>query len=288
MRLSRRSVLAVSLCLAAAAALYGCSSVTVFNTLVPKDGGAVLAQAGISYGPDPLNKLDVYAPDPAPGLAPVVIFIYGGYWNGGSRTDYAFAGRAFASRGFVTVVPDTRLVPQVRFPAFVEDDASALRWVHDHIAEFHGDPRRIYIAAHSSGAYNAVMLALDGRFLRGVGLQPGVIRGVAALSGPYDFLPLDVDATKEAFGQTKDLARTQPINFASRAAPPMFLGTGADDTTVYPRNTAALARKLREAGAPVTEKVYPGVGHAGMVTSLSRPFRDHAPVLDDIVAFFSK
>jgi acetyl esterase/lipase len=262
--------------------------VTIFNTLVPKDGGGSLARADIAYGPDPHNRLDVYIPDPAPRHVPVVVFIYGGYWNSGSRTDYAFAGRAFASRGFVTVIPDTRLVPQVRFPDFVEDDAAALRWVHAHIAEFGGDPERIYLAAHSSGAYNAVMLALDPEFLRKVGLPRGTIRKVAALSGPYDFLPLDVDATKEAFGQAKDLAATQPVNFTSAAAPPMFLATGADDTLVYPRNTAALARKLRQAGAPVIEKSYPGVGHAGMITALSRPFRGQAPVLDDVTAFFLK
>ena len=188
----------------------------------------------------------------------------------------------------MTVIPDTRLVPQVRFPAFLEDEAHALRWVHDHIAELGGDPERIYVAGHSSGAYSAAMLALDAQYLNAVGLGPHVIKRVAGLSGPYDFLPLDVEATKEAFGQVTDLAATQPVNLVSRAAPPMFLATGSADTVVRPRNSAALARKLRQAGASVIEKVYPGLSHSGTVAALSRPFRGDAPVLDDIVAFFSR
>jgi acetyl esterase/lipase len=112
------------------------------------------------------------------------------------------------------------------------------------------------------------------------------VRATAALAGPYNFLPLDVEATIAAFGQTKNLAATQPINFISRSAPPMFLATGDQDTTVYPRNTTGLAAKLREAGADVAEKTYPGMTHAGMVLALSRPFRGQAPVLADVTAFF--
>lgn len=288
MRFSRWLLIGGGLLASGFCALSACSTVTVFDRLVPKDAGSHLAKARIAYGQDELNTLDVYVPDVAAARAPVIVFLYGGSWSSGSKNDYSFVGRAFASRGFVTIIPDTRLVPQVRFPAFVEDDARALRWVHDHIVEFGGDPGEIFLAAHSSGAYNAAMLALDPRYLRALGLDPSVIKRVAGLSGPYDFLPLDVEATRQAFGQAKDPASTQPIAFASRAAPPMFLATGSADTLVYPRNTAALARKLRKAGASVTEKVYPGVSHAGMVAALSRPFRGEAPVLDDIVAFFSR
>jgi acetyl esterase/lipase len=268
--------------------LGGCSTVAVFDAVVPKDEGSVLAAGGIAYGPDRADKLDIYVPRPAPAAAPVIVFMYGGAWNSGSRTNYSFAGRAFAARGFVTVVPDTRLVPRVRFPAFVEDEARALRFVHDRIAEFGGDPRRIFLVGHSSGAYNAVMLALDPHYLREAGLAPHAIRAVAALSGPYDFLPLDVDASKEAFAGAADLRATQPVNLATRSAPPMFLATGSADTFVHPRNTYALARALDRAGAEIEVKTYPGLSHSGTVAALSRPFRGGAPVLEDVVAFLSR
>ena len=75
------------------------------------------------------------------------------------------------------------------------------------------------------------------------------------------------------------------MNRAVAGSPPMFLATGDEDSTVYPRNTTALVAHLRRAGRPVVEKIYPGIGHAGILTSFAKPFRDRAPVLDDVVAF---
>jgi dipeptidyl aminopeptidase/acylaminoacyl peptidase len=112
------------------------------------------------------------------------------------------------------------------------------------------------------------------------------VRATAALAGPYDFLPLSVDEAIAAFSQSKNLAQTQPINFVSRSAPPMFLATGDADATVYPRNTINLAEQSRAAGADVEEKIYPGASHVGIMLALSRPFRGRAPVLADVVRFF--
>jgi acetyl esterase/lipase len=270
----------------AALSLAGCSALSAFNALAPVDPGAALARPDIAYGPEPRQRLDVYVPDGGATGAPVVVFFYGGSWDSGRKEDYAFVGKALAAQGFVTVVADYRLVPDVRFPVFLEDGAQAVRWTHDHIAAFGGDPRRLYLLGHSAGAYNAVMLTLDAHYLRQAGLRPGAVRGTAALAGPYDFLPLSVDATIAAFGQAKNLPATQPIDFVHASAPPMFLAAGDQDTTVYPRNTTGLAARLRSAGAEVVEKIYPGVTHAGIMLALSRPFRGQAPVLADVTAFF--
>src|SRR3546814_8631076 len=103
-------------------------------------------------------------------------------------------GRAFAAQGFVVAVPDYRLVPKVRFPAFVEDSAAAVKWVRAHIARFGGDPDRIVLAGHSAGAYNAAMLAVDPQWL---GPDRAAVKGWATLAGPYEFLPLDTRRTEE-------------------------------------------------------------------------------------------
>jgi acetyl esterase/lipase len=269
----------------ATVALGACSPLATINTMMPADRGARLAARDIAYGPDPRQKLDVYVPDGATAKAPVMMFIYGGGWDNGSKDDYSFVGHAFASRGFVTVVPDYRLVPQVRFPGFVEDCAQALRWVQDHAGEQGGDVSRVHLSGHSAGAYNAMMLALDRRFAAKAGVRPGLIRSVSGLAGPYDFLPLDDPRTVAAFGDYPKLAETQPVNFASRAAPRVFIATGDADTTVFPRNTYALARKLKAAGASVEVKAYPGIGHPGILLALGSSFRGNAPALDDIVGF---
>ena len=265
----------------------GCSPLTAFNTLAPVDSGGSAAKTDLAYGRHSRQKLDVYVPSKQSAAAPVVVVIYGGSWNSGNKNDYAFLGKALSSRGFVAVIADYRLVPEIRFPAFLEDTAEAVAWARTNARQFGGDPDRLYLLGHSAGAYNAVMVALDGQYLRAFGADPSQIRGVIGLAGPYDFLPLDAQSTIAAFGQASDLSKTQPINFVSRNAPAMLLATGDADTTVYPRNTVSLAGKLKAAGASVTVRHYPGVGHIGIMLALSLPLRGTAPVLDDITKFIN-
>jgi acetyl esterase/lipase len=140
----------------------------------------------------------------------VVIFFYGGGWNAGSRGDYGFAGAAFASRQFIAIIPDYRLVPNVAFPTFVEDGALAVRWTRDNIRKYGGDPERITLAGHSAGAYNAAMLALDSRYLKSAGVDEETVRAIALLSGPYDFYPFTEARSRAAFGSFKTPRDTQP------------------------------------------------------------------------------
>jgi acetyl esterase/lipase len=129
------------------------------------------------------------------------------------------------------------------------------------------------------------MVALDPRYLRHAGVDPRNIRAFAGLSGPYDFLPLDPGTAQEVFGAEPDKAATQPVSFVRPSSPPAFLASGDQDTTVRPKNTIALAAKLRAAGVPVEEHVYPGLDHADTLLALSRLFRDKAPELAAMTAF---
>lgn len=278
-----RAALTSLLLLTAAA----CSPVRMFNAVMPHDRDAVRVVRDAAFGTDPRQRLDVYAPVRARAVSdeqrhPVLLFIYGGSWNGGAKEGYAFVARALAARGFVVAVADYRLVPQVRYPAFIEDNAAALRWLARHAPSYAGDPERMVIAGHSAGAYNAVMLALDPRWL---GDDRRLIRGVIALAGPYDFLPFSAAATRAAFGAAPDPQVTQPINHVAPGAPPLFLATGARDRLVNPRNSDLLEARLRAVGVPVERRSYERLGHAGLVTTLAVPFRNRAPVLDDITAF---
>lgn len=264
-----------------------CSRLGAFNAVIPKDGGVTTAARDVAYGTDQRQKLDIFVPADATASKGVIVFFYGGSWNSGARQEYGFAARAFASRGFTTVVFDYRLVPQYRYPVFVEDGAKAVAWTYRNIATYGGDPRRIFLVGHSAGAYNEMMVALAPEFLRAEGLTPSIVKAVVGLSGPYDFLPLAVDETREAFKGVADLPRTQPVNRVARGqyVPPMLLAHGDADTLVYPRNTKALAAVLRRTGHAVEEKYYPGVDHVGTLLAMSKPLRDRAPVVDDVVEF---
>ena len=264
--------------------LGACSPLGAFNGVVPKDRGGTAVARGEAYGPHARQRLDLYAPrnTAAGARLPVIVWFYGGSWSSGDRGGYAFAGRALASRGFVVAVPDYRLVPEVRYPTFLEDGAAAVRWVRANVARHGGDPDRIVLAGHSAGAYNAAMLALDPRWL---GADRAAVKGLVGLAGPYDFLPLDVAATRDAFGQVADLPSTQPVNQASAGDPPALLVAGDKDTLVRPRQTTALAARLKAAGVFAETRLYPGVGHIGVMTALAKPFRGKAPVLQEVSEF---
>ena len=276
------------LILATLLALAACSPpalLTGLDRLTPGDSGRQVA-SGVAFTPQ--LKLDVYAPSGRVARPlPVVIFYYGGGWVGGSRAGYGFVGSAYASKGFVTVIPDYRLVPGVRFPAFLEDSAMAVKWTRDHIADYGGDPKRISLAGHSAGAYNAAMIALDGHYLRDIGVDPAIVRSAALLAGPYDFFPFTEQRGRDALGAWPRSEETQPIHFAHAGGPPMLLAAGTADDIVQPRNSEALAARLRQLGVPVELKLYPGKSHVDLAKSLSKPFRDTTPALADSVAFMA-
>ena len=172
-----------------------CSGPGLLNSVDGITGGGSgvhRAAEGVPFGSHG-QKLDVWVPDGAPPAngRPVLIFWYGGGWAEGKRQQYGFAARAFADEGFTVVLPDYRKVPDVRYPAFLEDGAQAVAWTRDHAADFGGDPDRIGVAGHSAGAYIAVMLALDQRWTEAAGVPDGTIKAGVGLSGPYDFYPFD-------------------------------------------------------------------------------------------------
>jgi acetyl esterase/lipase len=270
--------------LALFASLAGCSPLASFNAVLPKDGASKLVARDLAFAGGERGKLDLYAPRNAAAGArlPVIVFFYGGSWSSGVKEGYGFVGRALAAQGFLVAIPDYRLVPQVRFPGFVEDGAAAVKWVRANAARFGGDPDRLVLAGHSAGAYNAAMLALDPQWL---GPDRAAVKGFAGLAGPYDFLPLDDPSTIAAFGQARDSKATQPISFAGAGDPPALLLVASDDRLVFPRNSIGLAARLRQSGVPAEVKTYPGLGHVGILTAIARPLRGKAPVLRDLGEF---
>ncbi len=269
--------------LLSALAVGACSPLRIFNNVMPKEAGSRLVLRAAAFGVDPRQRLDLYAPTtPSARPWPVIVFIYGGSWNSGLREGYGFVGRALAARGFMVAIPDYRLVPGIRYPVFLEDNAAAVRWVIAHAAQYHGDPQRLVIAGHSAGAYGAAMLAYDPRWL---GADRTAVRAMIGLAGPYDFLPSKLPSVIAAFGSAPDPATTQPANYVVPGSLPALLATGEKDDLVSPRNSDALAARLQAAGAPVERRRYPRVGHVGLVTAIAEPFRSHAPILEDMVSF---
>lgn len=271
----------------AGAFLAACTPARFLDTVFPDDGGTTLIK-DVSFGDNPRQKLDVYGPPGGPLDAPVALFVYGGGWNSGSRKEYQWAGKMLAAQGFVTVVADYRLTPEVRFPAFIEDVAAAVRWAVDHAPEHGGDPSRIVLVGHSAGAYNAAMVALDPRYLKAVGVDRKRIKAFAGLAGPYYFPNLDGPILSKTFAGAPDDKIYQTLDYAGPGSPAAFLVAGDADKTVRPRNTERLAEALRKAGVEVESHIYPGQSHADVLLNLSRAFRGRSPEYGQLIGFLRR
>ncbi|WP_434624821.1 alpha/beta hydrolase [Azospirillum sp. B2RO_4] len=264
--------------------LSACSGPQIVDALTPHSGYTVTT--GIPFAEDPRLLLDLYRPDRPKSGAPTVVFFYGGNWESGDRGMYRFVAQALTSRGFSVAIPDYRLYPRVRYPEFLRDSAAAVAWVRRHGAEHGAQPGPVAVMGHSAGAYNALMLAVDRRWLAEQGLDSARdLRAAVGLSGPYDFLPLQSDMLKDLFGPVERRPDTQPINHVAAPLPPLFLATGTTDETVLPRNSRNLAARVREAGGTVRTAEYQGMGHIRTVAALAAPLRWLGPVLDDVDAF---
>ena len=253
------------------------------NAGIPTDGLQVAR--GVRYGAAARQAMDVWRPEGAAGL-PVVVFFYGGSWQNGRRQDYPFVAATLARRGLVVAVPDYRLFPSVRFPTFLEDAALAVACVRRGAAGWGGDPARVVLAGHSAGAYIAAMLALQPRWLAAAGEDRAGLAGMVGLAGPYDFLPIQDEDIRAVFAPAAaDLRATQPVAQVDGGNPPMLLLHGGADRTCLPRNSLALAARVRAAGGVAEARLYPGVGHIGIVLGFAPLFRRISPACDELARF---
>ena len=249
-------------------------------------GSDVEVERDISFGADPRLKLDVYRPAQTQGPLPVVVFFYGGSWQHGDKSIYRFLGASLARAGFVTVIPNYRVFPAVLYPDFLRDSALAVRWAKDNTARFGGDVSKLFVSGHSAGAYNAVSLATDRRWLAEVKLDPGKdIAGVVGIAGPYDFLPLEAENLKTIFGPEERRPATQPINYVDGKEPPMLLLRPANDSVVDPGNSARLTKRIEQKDGQATLKSYDRVGHLSIIGTFSPLLSFLAPVREDLVQF---
>lgn len=260
----------------------GSSPAMLLNVMAPRSTYRV--HSDIAYGERPRQKFDLYVPKAFTPPAPVVLFFYGGAFRAGRKEEYRVVGEALASKGIITAVADYHIFPEGHFPDFLEDGARVFAAVHARVAEFGGDPSRIFVAGHSAGAYISVMLAANPAYLRAANADPSWIRGVIAIAGRYHELPLGDSIAHKIFrGPARP--ETRPATFIDGKRPPILFLAGAHDSKEVLESHRLLAAHLREKGSEVEERTYPKVGHMGIMVAMAPGFRNRAPLREDIVRF---
>ncbi|MGH8505528.1 MAG: alpha/beta hydrolase [Stenotrophobium sp.] len=272
--------------LAALAGMTGCTTQQVLNSLTTDTGYTIASN--ITFDSAFNLRLDVYTPHNVQN-APVVVFFYGGRWSSGSKDEYKFVGQALTSQGFVVVIADYRKYPQVRFPAFVRDGANAVRWTHDNIGQYGGDPGKLFVMGFDSGAHIAAMLALDPEYLKAVGdSNRSWLKGMIGLAGPYDFMPITAPDLRDLFGPPEQFAQSQPIMYVDGKNPPLLLMTGMDDDSVLPKNTLSLASAVSKSGGVVETVTYPHMSHSMILATIAAPLRKNSDVLAYVTSFIRR
>src|ERR1700694_212895 len=213
--------------------------------------------------------LDVYSPPNAKNL-PVVFWIHGGGWQTGDKTSVQMKPQFFVDKGFVFVSTNYRLLPSVDMATLVRDIAKSIRWVHDHIAEHGGDPKRLFIMGHSAGAQLAALICTDERYLKAEGLSLAIIKGCVPVDGDTYDVPAMIETAetrrrvhgqpqvkfghREKFGNDPEKHRdfSAVTHVAKDKSIPPFLilhVAGHPDTTAQ---ALRLGNVLKDAGVPAT------------------------------------
>jgi acetyl esterase/lipase len=271
-------------------ALSGCNG--TMESFFAQDVVEIVKDQPYAGTTNPRQYLDLYLPR---GLEqfPVVVFIHGGFWIHQDKRFfepfvglYSNVGIALAREGIGTAMINYRLIPDVTFDEQFADCAQAIRWVHDHIGEHHGDPSSMVIAGHSAGGHITALAAFDDARLAAAGVDLTAIRGYAPLSPILDLEALasssssDAGVAAEVFGT--QLAAYSPRTYFKQAVDPILLVMGERDEPFLVEQIPAANTELQALGAPVSFHVIPGNTHDDIVVNFDS---DHDQVTPLLAAF---
>ena len=260
--------------------LSGCSPLRLLNNISQENENVTILQK--IYGTSERQRFDLYMPENAVANSPVVVFFYGGSWKSGEKGKYGFVGHTLSSKGYVTVIPDYRLYPEVKFPDFVDDGARVIAWVRNNLDQAkHG----VVVMGHSAGAHTAALLALDKTYLEKQEVSHTIVRGMIGLAGPYVFNPMEYKSTRPIFSGTDPIDNARPVTFACAATVPLLLLHGESDTVVFPRNSRELKQRVERCGGKVEYLELAETGHFSIVLGLSDSFLKNNTILGQIDDF---
>ncbi|MDQ6760032.1 MAG: alpha/beta fold hydrolase, partial [Acidobacteriota bacterium] len=217
----------------------------------------VVRQKDIPYVEGPAaeaakHQLDLYLPQGKTNF-PVLVFIHGGSWRSGDRSNYPALANRFAKEGIGVVVPSYRLMPGSPHPAQVDDALAAVDWTIRNIARYGGDAKKIYVSGHSAGGHLAAYAGLHQPF------WPN-LKGVLPLSGVYDVSQIP------GFQQGGEAA--SPIHHIHAGAPPFLITYCQNDYPSLPAQARNFHAALQAAGIP-SELVYiPNENHISEIVNV--------------------
>jgi acetyl esterase/lipase len=265
-----------------------CTSIGTSLANLPVSYGTDRIRTDVAYGGKSWQKLDLYFPrDAGKAKLPIIVFFYGGRWTVGEKEIYPFVADAFTRKGYIVAIPDYAKFPLVKFPAFIEDAAAAIAWLHNNADTLRIDRDRLFVMGHSAGAHIGALVSTDSRYLKTQGGKRSWIAGFAGLAGPYAFTPDEPDLI-EMFGPPEHYPLMQVPSFIDGRQPPMLLLHGGRDDVVGQFNMEKVKEAVEDKGGVVETHLYPDLDHIDIVAAFSWIYSDKASVAGDIDRFFRR
>jgi arylformamidase len=239
-----------------------------------KESGELAAKAreefpgiyDIPYGKLDIQKLDIYAPANAAN-APVLIDIHGGGWTQGSKDTRSINTDAITSKGVIWVPIDYGLAPDHSMTEIVDHVRQAVAWVYKNIAEYGGDPNRIYVSGNSAGGHLTATTTMPG-WHAGYGIPADTIKGACAMSGVYDLNALVLQGSEGPNGALKMDDETayamSPEFHINPDSGPLVIGVGEPELDEFKRQSLTYAEACSSAGLDVSVVMVPGAHHFAM------------------------
>jgi arylformamidase len=227
----------------------------------------------IAYGSAPIDGVDVYLAHKSDGPAPIAVFVHGGAWRRGLAADSCYGVEPFVRAGAHFAVVDFPNVTETGgdLMPMIEGVRRGIAAVAKNAASFNGDPGRIYVIGHSSGAHlaGATLITDWPRY----GVPPDVIKGATLCSGMYDLKPARLSARSDYVKFTdamEDALSTQ--RYLDRINCPVTLLHGTLETPEFQRQTRDFAASLQAAGKPVRLIVVDDYNHFEIGETLNNPY----------------
>ena len=216
----------------------------------------------LRYGDGANELLDIY-PAAQPN-APVMVYLHGGDWRALSKEDSGFAAPAFVAKGAMFVVLDFTLVPHTTLPAMGAQVLYALLWLQTHVASHGGDPQRIHIAGHSSGANLVGQLLMNA--------PAGLIKSAVFISGLGDLEPVRLSFRNEKLNLSADVAaQVSLLKHQPGRVCPLLVAVGQNETEDYRRQSRDVADHWRAQGTDCEMFELPGRHHFDAVLEWASP-----------------
>jgi len=216
-----------------------------------------LTHHSVKYGTEPYQEIEIF---PARDGAPIVFFVHGGEWKRPGNDTSAFPALTLVPAGCAYVNVGFRAAPQFKLTDMADDVRNALIWTARNASSFGGDPSKIFVVGHSSGAHlGGVMLTTD---WKANGLPADPIRGAVLFSGLYDLEPVLISMRREwvKLSAEESLALS-PLRHVAKVSAPTTVVFGENDSPEFRRQSHEFGDELTSRAKGSRLVTAPGANH---------------------------